>query len=109
MNILYNSDIYIELFKEKVILLRIWQTLTKKDKLKFINDKNKCNDIDFYLINETIKDKSNFKENYILKEIINNEIVRNKIPDLTIDVPYSPSVLNNLDLSNYELCSKLSK
>ncbi len=109
LNILYNSDIYIDIFKEKVILLRIWQTLTKKDKLKYITDKVKCNEIDYYLINESVKDKSNFKENYILKEIISNENVRNKIPDFSLDVPYSPSVLNNLDLSDYELCSKLTK
>ena len=69
LNILYNSDIYINVFKEKIILLRLWQTLTKKEKIKYINDKNKCNDIDYYLFNESVKDKSNFKENYILKEI----------------------------------------
>ena len=109
LNILYNSDIYINIFKEKTILLRIWQTLTKKDKLKYLTDKVKCNDLDFYLFNESIKDKSNFKENFILKEILSNENVRNKIPDFSLDVPYSPSILNNLDLGNYELCSKLTK
>ena len=109
LNILYNSDIYIDVVKEKLILLRIWQTLTKKDKLKYITDKIKCNDIDYYLFNESIKDKSNFKENFILKEIISNENVRNKIPDFSLDVPYSPSALNNIDLSNYELCSKFTK
>ena len=62
LNILYNSDIYINVFKEKIILLRLWQTLTKKEKIKYINDKNKCNDIDYYLFNESVKDKSNFKE-----------------------------------------------
>ncbi len=109
LNILYNSDIYINVFKEKIILLRLWQTLTKKEKIKYINDKNKCNDIDYYLFNESVKDKSNFKENYILKEILENKSVRDKIPDFSLDVPYSPSALNNIDLSDYETCCKFTK
>ena len=109
LNILYNSDIYSDIFKNRLILLRIWQTLSKKDKVKYINDKNKCNDIDYYIINEAINEKTNYKENFILKEIVENDKVRDKIPEFTLDVKYSPSIINNVDLSNYELCSKFTK
>ncbi len=109
LNILYNSDVYYDIFKSKIVLLRIWQTLPKKDKVKFITDKNKCNDIDYYLFNEAVKEKTNYRENYILQEIIDNEDVRNKIPYYSLEVNVSPSMINHIDLTNFELCSKFSK
>ena len=109
LTILYNSDKNIDILSNKVILLRIWQSLNKKDKLKYLNDKNKCNEIDYYIFNESIKEKTNYKDNYILNEILTNIVVLNKIPSLSLDIKYSPSILKSIDLTNYEICSKFTK
>lgn len=109
LNILYNSDKYIDILNNKLILLRIWQSLNKKDKLKYLNDKNRCNEIDYYIINESIKEKTNYKDNYILNEILTNKVVQDKIPNLSLEIRYSPSILKMLDLTNYEICSKFTK
>ena len=93
LNILYNSDKYIDILSNKLILLRIWQSLNKKDKLKYLNDKNRCNEIDYYIINESIKEKTNYKENFILDEILNNKIVQDKIPTLSLEIRYSTTAL----------------
>ena len=56
---------------------------------------------------DSIKESGSFKENAILKEILKNESIHNKIYPFSIDLVYSYNLLSAINLYDYDMCNVL--
>ena len=109
MEILNNQSNYEDIIKNNDIYINIWKSLNNKEKLTYLEEKKKYTKIDLLLINDSLRDNGNFKDNIILSEIINNEDIRNKIEPFTIELNYSYTLLSYINLSDFEECSIFTK
>lgn len=109
IDILTNQDKYEDIIRDDSIYKDIWDTLNTNEKIDLLEKKKKYNEIDLLLINYEISDTGNFKDNIILKEILNNENIRKKIDPFTISLNYSFNVLSLVNLVNFDMCNILTK
>lgn len=109
LDILNNQQKYEDIIKNTDIYLDIWDTLNNKERITYLETKKKYTDIDIKLINYLLKNSSNFKDNIILSEILNNEDIRNKIDPFSIELNYSYTLLSYINLSDFDMCSILTK
>ena len=84
-HIIYNQDDYEEIIKDESILLALWDTLSNGEKLNYLKEKKKYNDIDIAFINSDLNN-TNLKDSEIISAIINNNDILNKIPNYSIDL-----------------------
>ena len=103
--VLMNQDDYRDIIKCDEIFINIWQTLECEQKIEYLTTKKTFSNLDIKLINTTIADGGNFKDNVILEEIINNDDVRKKIPNHSIDLKYSFNTSSMINLNDTFLCS----
>ena len=61
------------------------------------------------LINVSLKEAGTFKDNVLLSELLNNEDIRNKIQPFSIELNYSYTILSYINLSDFDMCSILTK
>ena len=104
IDILNDANKYDEIFKDKEIFYNIWNSLKKKKKLEYFQNKAKYSDIDIYILNTSIKRYNSYRDNIVFKDIIFNDKVNDKIPPYSIDMIYSYNVLSNINLNNYNNC-----
>lgn len=109
INIIKNNDKYKDLIKDNNIYINIWNTLKDKEKLDYLISKSKYDEIDNLLLNQECKNTNNFKSNKLLKEIFSNDDIRKKIELFSLYLNYSTTLLNNINLNDYEFCSLLNK
>ena len=107
--ILNNYDNYDDIIKNDLIYVSIWNTFTEEEKINYLINKKAFSELDYLLINNSLRDSNNFIDKVLLKEIINNEKIRNKIDCNSIEVNSSTQYLSHFDLSNYEQCKILTK
>ncbi len=104
LDILNDEYKYNEIFKDYEIFYDIWNSLKKKVKLEYFQNKNKYTDIDVFILNTSIKKYNSYRDNIVFKDIIFNDKVNDKIPPYSIDMIYSYNVLSNINLNNYSNC-----
>ncbi len=109
LEILNEQSKYEDIIKNNNIYVSIWKTLNNKEKVSYLENKKKYTPVDTLLINNAVKENINFKDNIILSEIINNEIIRNKIEPFTIELNYSFNLLSYINLCNFDECSIFTK
>lgn len=109
LEILNNHTKYEDIIRNDDIYLSIWDSLNNKERISYLESKKKYTDIDIKLINHLIKESSNFKDNIVLSEILNNEDIRNKIEPYSIELTYSYTLLSYINLSDFDMCSILTK
>lgn len=107
-HIIYNQDDYEEIIKDESILLALWDTLSNDEKLNYLKEKKKYNDIDIAFINSDLNN-TNLKDSEIISAIINNNDILSKIPNYSIDLNYSYSILSLLNLNDDDVCRILTK
>ena len=76
LDILNNQDKYEDIIRDNKLFLNIWDTLKTNEKVEYLEKKKKLTSIDLLLINNEISDTGNFKDNIILNETLNNEVIR---------------------------------
>ena len=106
---LNNPDKYEDIIRNNDIYVELWESLTLKEKISYLKNKKKFNEIDIMLINHSVKDAGNFKHNTVLNEILTNEEVRNKIDPFSIELIYSYKLLSSINLYDYDMCHILTK
>lgn len=109
LEILNNQSKYEDIIKNNNIYISIWESLNNKEKITYLESKKKYTDVDIKLINYLLKDSGNFKDNIILSEVLNNEDIRNKIAPFSIELNYSYTLLSYINLSDFDMCSILTK
>lgn len=109
LDILNNQDKYEDIIRDNKLFLNIWDTLKTNEKVEYLEKKKKLTSIDLLLINNEISDTGNFKDNIILNEILNNEVIRKKIDPFTINLHYSYNILGLINLIDFEMCNILTK
>ena len=109
LEILNNQSKYEDIIKNNDIYISIWESLNNKEKITYLESKKKYTDIDIKLINYLLKDSGNFKDNIIFSEVLNNEDIRNKIAPFSIELNYSYTLLSYINLSDFDMCSILTK
>ena len=90
-----------------------WKDILFKSKIAeitsiYLKDKKKYNDNDIAFINEDLN-SINLKDTEILSIIINNNDILSKIPNNSINLNYSYSILSLLNLNVDEICRILTK
>lgn len=100
---------YEDIVKDNDIYIELWESLKVKDKIKYLEEKKKFSNIDILLINNSVKDNGNFKDNVILTEILNNELIRKKIEPFSIELNYSYALLSHINLNDFDMCNILKK
>ena len=109
LEVLNNHIKYEDIIKNDDIFISIWNTLTEIEKINYLKKKKKLTNIDKLLINETLKDCGNFKDNFLLKEILNNDDIKSKIEPFSIELNYSFNLLSIINLSDFDVCNILTK
>lgn len=107
--VLNNQDKYTDIIRNDNIYTELWDSLSLKEKIEYLESKKKYTNIDIKLINNSIKDSGNFKTNSILNEILTNEIIRNKIEPFSINLVYSYKLLSTINLYDFDVCNILTK
>ncbi len=108
-DILSSQDSYLDIIKNNNIFTDIYLSLSIEDKIKYLQSKKKYTDIDIELINQALKENNNFNDNKLLKEILSNEKIINKIPNNSIILSYNYSLLMNINLNDLDVCKILTK
>ena len=109
LEILNNQSKYEDIIKNNDVYISIWDSLNNKERITYLESKKKYTDIDILLINYLLKDSGNFKDNIVLCEVLNNEDIRNKIQPFSIELNYTYNLLSYINLSDFEVCSILTK
>lgn len=109
LEVLKNQIKYEDIIKNNEIFISIWNSLNTKEKIAYLEEKKKYTDVDILLINTTLKESGTFKDNVILSELLNNEDIRNKIQPFSIELNYSYTILSYINLSDFDMCSILTK
>ena len=104
LKILNNHVLYEDIMKDTDLYIKLWDSLHIEEKIAYLNDKKTFSEIDYMLINNSLADNGRFKVNKVLEEIINNEKLRKKIRDHSINLCYSYSLLSSINLTDYKLC-----
>ena len=108
LDIIYNQSDYEDIIKDNSIFISLWDTLSHDEKISYLKDKKKYNDNDIAFINEDLNN-TNLKDTEILSIIINNNDILSKIPNNSINLNYSYSILSLLNLNVDEICRILTK
>lgn len=109
LDVLKNQSKYEDIIKNNDIYVEIWNFLNTKEKISYLEEKKKLTDVDTLLINVSLKDAGTFKDNVLLSELLNNEDIRNKIQPFSIELNYSYTILSYINLSDFDMCSILTK
>lgn len=109
LNMLNNFDDFEDILNTNQLCIDLWKSLDCEDKVKYLNDKKRFNDIDYLLINNSLKECGGFKTNLVLNEIINNDKLRDKIESNALELSYSYKTLTNINLSDFNICRVLTK
>ena len=109
LELLSNYENYDDIVKNDEIYVSIWDTLSNDEKVTYLIDKKDFSDLDYLLINNTLKDNNSFIENVLINELINNKKINDKIVANSIEISCSSHYLSFFDLKNYEQCKILSK
>ncbi len=109
LELLNNQNKYDDIIKNENIYISIWDSLNNKERISYLENKKKYTILDIKLINYLLKDSGNFKDNVILSEILKNEDIRNKIEPFSIELNYSYTLLSYINLSDFDMCSILTK
>ena len=91
---LNNQEKYEDIVRNDDIYIELWESLSLKEKISYLETKKKFTNVDIKLINYAVKEAGNFKDNAILNEILNNESIRNKIDPFSINLVYSYNLLS---------------
>ncbi len=108
LDILNNRDNYNDIMND-VLYIKLWKSLKLEEKIQYLIDKKRFEDIDYSFINYSINEGRNFKVDKVLEEIINNDSLRNKIDCDSIEIGYSYNMLSLINLSDYDLCKIFTK
>ena len=103
IDILNNQGFYSDIIRLNTTYLEVFNSLSKKDKYNYLENKKRFSDIDYMFINHMIN--NDFE---VLFDIINNYNILNKIELNSIDINYNNSLLK-LNLDDYNVCKILSK
>lgn len=109
LELLNNQSNYEDIIKNNDIYISLWDSLNINDKVKYLENKRKYTTVDILLINHSVKESSYFKNNRILKEILNNEVIHKRIDPFTIDLNYSINLLSLINLNDFDMCNILTK
>ncbi len=109
LQLLNHQDKYEDIIRNDDIYIELWESLSLKERLEYLNSKKKYTSIDIKLINHSVKNASSFKDNTILNEILNNESVRSKIDPFSINLVYSYNLLSIINLYDFDMCNILTK
>lgn len=107
--VITNFSQYEDLIKDNSIYISLWNSLSCKEKIEYLEGKKKYSSLDILLINETLKDGNSFKENDFLNAIFNNEMILKKIDADSIVLKTSMDVLSLINLNDMDKCIKLTK
>lgn len=100
---------YGDIIKDDRMYINVFMSLPENERLRYLHSKKKYDNIDSLLINEWLKECSVYKDNIILREIMEQEKMRNKIEPYSLWINYSPTILKNIDLSDFLKCSIINK
>lgn len=106
---LNNQEKYEDIVRNDDIYIELWESLSLKEKISYLETKKKFTNVDIKLINHAVKEAGNFKDNAILNEILNNESIRNKIDPFSINLVYSYNLLSIINLYDFDMCNILTK
>ena len=84
LEILNNQYAYEDLIRNDDIYIEIWNSLSSSLQVDYLENKRKYTDLDIKMINSTLLESGNFKDNIILNEILNNNEITT---DLTVGPP----------------------
>lgn len=107
--ILNSQDKYEDIIRNDEIYIELWESLDLKDRISYLEKKKKYTNIDIKLINHSVKEAGNFKDNAILNEILNNDVIRSKIDPFSINLVYSYNLLSVINLYDFDMCNILTK
>ena len=107
--ILLNYENYDDIIKNNNIYISIWDTFSDKEKINYLVNKNKYSELDYLLINSNLKDNSSFVNDVLLKELVNNSNIKDKLDCNSIEVNCSSNYLEHFDLGDYNQCKILTK
>ena len=106
---LNNQDKYEDIIRNEEIYIELWESLSLKEKLEYLENKKKYTIIDIKIINHSVKEAGRFKDNTILNEVLNNDNIRGKIAPFSIELVYSYNLLSLINLYDFDMCSILTK
>ncbi len=106
--IIYNQSDYEDIIKDHQIYISLWNTLSNDEKITYLKEKKKYNQTDLSFINEDLNN-TNLQDSEIISIIINNDDILSKIPNNSINLNYSYSILSLLNLNDDEICRILTK
>ena len=109
IKILNTQDKYTDIIRNDNIYIELWESLSLKEKIEYLENKKKYSACDVKLLNHSVRDSGNFKDNAMLKEILNNEKIRSKIDPYSINVVYSYNLLSIINLCDFDMCNILTK
>lgn len=109
LEILNNQYAYDDLIRNDDIYIEIWNSLSSSLQVDYLENKRKYTDLDIKMINSTLLESGNFKDNIILNEILNNNEIRKKIPSYSIKLNYSYNLLSTINLIDNDMCNILTK
>ena len=109
IELLSNYENYDDIVKNNDIYISVWETLNNDEKISYLIEKKSFSDLDYLLINCSLKDNNSFIENVLINELINNPKIKDKIVANSIEINCSSQYLNHFDLENYEQCKILTK
>ena len=106
LKILNFQNDYEDIIKDNDILLAIWQSINTDDKINYLKEKDNYTEDDLNLINFAVNENN---DNRFFKEILNDDLIKNKIGSFNISLNYSPDLLSYIDLVDYDNCFVLTK
>lgn len=109
LQILNNQDKYNDIIRNDYIYIELWESLSLKEKIDYLETKKKFTSIDIKLLNHAVRESGSFKDNTMLKEILNNDKIRSKIDPYSINVVYSYNLLSIINLCDFDMCNILTK
>ena len=109
LNLLNNYNDYEDIMNNKDLYYSLWDSLSCDEKVNYLNSKKKFSEIDYLLINHSVKECGGFKCNKVLEELIDNDKLRSKVANNTISLNYSYKLLSNINLNDYDLCRIFTK
>ena len=107
--ILNNQSKYEDIIRNEEIFVCVWESLDTRVQIEYLEKKKKYTPIDIKLLNHSVKDAGNFKDNPLLNEILNNSDIRSKIDPFSINLIYSYNLLSFINLNDFDMCNILTK